>query len=92
MSSRGSLRRRDLHYVLVILLLVIHRVSASTAHSTETYVEDTDRFPGWKGELPRVQQPDPHSVGYGEGGVVSTCTPKPPSRRGPQPAHPLPSL
>ena len=43
----------------------------SAAHANE-YIEDTDRFPGWKGELPQ-QQPladDPATIGFGESGKV----------------------
>ena len=43
----------------------------SAAHANE-YIEDTDRFPGWKGELPQ-QQPladDPGTIGFGESGKV----------------------
>lgn len=95
MAARASQPRRDVQSPIlrILLLLVIYRVSASTAQSTDTYVEDTDRFPGWKGELPRAQPLDPHSVGYGEGGVVRTHPPIPPSRLPvPPPARPLQTL
>lgn len=45
----------------------------------ERYIEDTDRFPGWKGELPSAideatkalsQIPTGKTVGYGENGKV----------------------
>lgn len=43
------------------------------------YIEDTDRFPGWKGELPNKahkpnavdQAPTGDTVGFGELGKVS---------------------
>jgi hypothetical protein len=47
--------------------------------SEERYIEDTDRFPGWKGELPGHNPGQPKAlsqektgmtVGYGENGVV----------------------
>lgn len=55
----------------------------SAAHANE-YIEDTDRFPGWKGELPQ-QQPladDPATIGFGESGKVlclvgGCCTAQP---------------
>jgi hypothetical protein len=42
------------------------------------YIEDADRFPGWKGELPKEpdspkaldQKPTGETVGYGEDGKV----------------------
>ena len=39
------------------------------------YIEDTDRFPGWKGELPRVKngqpgEPDSSKLAFGEHGKV----------------------
>ena len=51
----------------------------------ERYIEDTDRFPGWKGELPSnmvdeatkalSQHPTGKTVGYGENGKVGTTMP-----------------
>ena len=46
----------------------------------ERYIEDTDRFPGWKGELPSLideatkalsQKPTGKTIGYGENGKVA---------------------
>lgn len=37
------------------------------AHSLDKYIEDTDRFPGWRGELPEhVDVPTSDTVGFGE--------------------------
>ena len=56
---------------LLVLLYTAVRVGADTAK--DMYIEDTDRFPGWKGELPRTAEEDgPNTIGYGEGGVVSS--------------------
>lgn len=53
------------------MLLVLCAVSAVAAKANgNVYIEDTDRFPGWKGELPR--QAEDNTIGYGEGGVVRT--------------------
>ena len=46
------------------------------------YIEDTDRFPGWRGELPNKlvkpdaldQAPTGNTVGFGELGKVKTDT------------------
>ena len=66
----------------VVLLLALLQ-GGGTAFGDERYIEDNDRFPGWKGELPGVGggdsggQPKALSqdrtgvtVGYGEDGVV----------------------
>jgi len=37
----------------------------------DQYIEDTDRFPGWRGELPTTTIEVQDSVGYGEVGKVS---------------------
>ncbi len=38
------------------------------------YIEDTDRFPGWRGELPRMEVGVGDTVGFGELGQVRlTC-------------------
>jgi prolyl 4-hydroxylase len=49
-------------------------VITNTALALDTYIEDTDRFPGWKGELPSVAHAEytDGSVGYGEVGKVNT--------------------
>ena len=75
MAASARLRRGEAHSppaLQILLLLVIYLVSASTALASEVYVEDTDRFPGWRGELPQLEKVDPNSVGYGEAGVVRT--------------------
>ena len=52
---------------------------ASTVQGTDQrYIEDEDRFPGWKGVLPSQahqqpaagQEPIPETTGYGENGQV----------------------
>lgn len=68
---------------LYILLLGLLRASELVL-SQERYIEDSDRLPGWKGELPGVgggtsggqpralsQDRTGVTVGYGENGVVS---------------------
>ncbi len=47
-------------------------VITNTATALDTYIEDTDRFPGWKGELPSVAHAEytDGTVGYGEAGKV----------------------
>ena len=55
------------------LLFMVCVLSSASAESAErTYIEDTDRFPGWKGELPHIIRPEEPSntIGYGEGGLV----------------------
>lgn len=40
----------------------------------DRYIEDTDRFPGWKGELPRAMEESlEDSVGFAELGKVSSA-------------------
>ena len=56
------------------LLLVYTAFGVSADTAKDMYIEDTDRFPGWKGELPRSAEEDgPNTIGYGEGGVVSSA-------------------
>ncbi len=58
---------------LLVLYTAMRVIGADTAKNM--YIEDTDRFPGWKGELPRSAEEDgPNTIGYGEGGVVSSFT------------------
>ena len=61
------------HTWLALLGLVL------SVQAVERYIEDTDRFPGWKGELPNnpvdqeqalSQQSTGRTTGYGEGGKV----------------------
>lgn len=59
--------------LVVVALLSAGGPTVNAAAKTNEYIEDTDRFPGWKGELPQ-QQPlgsDPVTIGYGESGKVS---------------------
>lgn len=51
--------------VALICCLALHPVGCRLADTV--YIEDTDRFPGWKGELPRAELSGP-SIGYGESG------------------------
>ena len=55
---------------LLVLCALLGTASAESVAST--YIEDTERFPGWKGELPHIIRPDnePKTIGFGEGGVV----------------------
>ena len=44
--------------------------------AADKYIEDADRFPGWKGELPHMKhgqpgQPDSVELAFGEHGKVS---------------------
>lgn len=51
-----------------VAILAFCVCSALQLTSTDPiYIEDTERFPGWKGELPRAEQFGP-SVGFGESG------------------------
>ena len=60
---------------VLLLMYTAGGVGADTAK--DVYIEDTDRFPGWKGELPRSAEEDgPNTIGYGEGGVVSPHLPQ----------------
>ena len=55
----------------VCAILIIGIGYLKKAESLDTFIEDADRFPGWKGELP-VSEPAIHdSVGFGELGKVS---------------------
>eukprot|EP00884_Botryococcus_braunii_P010480 jgi/Botrbrau1/19433/Bobra.0338s0056.1 len=75
--GRALPRRQDpaLHILMTALFLgtwlaFVHAVEANR------YIEDTDHFPGWKGELPKEpsvphaldQRPTGETVGYGEDG------------------------
>ena len=66
MSSKKS------SWVLVASLLV------QLVTAADKYIEDSDRFPGWKGELPHMKhgqpgEPDSVELGFGEHGKV--CLP-----------------
>ena len=52
------------------LLLFCAINTAADSTPSNVYIEDTDRFPGWKGELPRAIVDK--TIGYGQGGVVYT--------------------
>jgi hypothetical protein len=57
-----------------VAILAFCVCSALQLTSTDPiYIEDTERFPGWKGELPRAEQFGP-SVGFGESGRVSSAS------------------
>ena len=74
----GRPRRRARACTACVPLLVLYTAMCVGADKAkDMYIEDTDRFPGWKGELPRTAEEDgPNTIGYGEGGVVSSpgCT------------------
>lgn len=58
---------------LKTILAITAFLASSSLHAVGTervYIEDTDRFPGWKGELPRAELSGP-SIGYGDSGKVS---------------------
>ncbi|KAK9818424.1 hypothetical protein WJX72_012505 [[Myrmecia] bisecta] len=58
--------------------VVLLAVCACLASAADRYIEDSDRFPGWKGEIPQQKAASSHqalpqhstgnTVGYGEGG------------------------
>ena len=55
---------------MVLAPLVLHLSLAA-----DKYIEDADRFPGWKGELPHVKtgqpgEPDTVELAFGEHGKV----------------------
>ena len=54
---------------MLLMLCAFNAVAAGA--NGNVYIEDTDRFPGWKGELPRPVADN--TIGYGEGGVVCSC-------------------
>ena len=61
MIGREDYRRHIREFptvILVLILIATRRVSASAALSTDAYVDDTDRFPGWKGEQSHVTKLD----------------------------------
>ena len=73
--AHGAARRRRLAGAcLMLALCTANAVAAQKAG--DVYIEDTDRFPGWKGELPRAVEVEeaPNTIGYGEGGVVRLLT------------------
>ncbi|KAL4452128.1 hypothetical protein ABPG75_007790 [Micractinium tetrahymenae] len=50
-----------------VLLGLLLAAILCPAHSLDKYIEDTDRFPGWRGELPEhVDVPTTDTVGFGE--------------------------
>ena len=65
---------------LLLARLCLAALLAGFAAAEERYIEDTDRFPGWKGELPNnpadqltqalSQQATGKTVGFGENGKV----------------------
>ena len=64
--THGSMGRMCIIAIVSILLLDI-----SGVNGLEQYIEDVDRFPGWKGELPNALHVDyKDSVGLVEAGKV----------------------
>ena len=54
-----------------VLLTLCAAIMVAMKVVDAVYIEDTDRFPGWKGELPQaVGEKGANTIGYGEGGVV----------------------
>ena len=70
-------RQRSAITAAFAALLVFSAIPSAVdaAAKSEVYIEDTDRFPGWKGELPQQQPLESAAmVGYGEAGQVGlTC-------------------
>ena len=59
------------HHALLVGALLIMCTLSPHANALEQYIEDTNRFPGWRGELPNswhVEVED--SVGFKEKGKV----------------------
>lgn len=64
LSHSRSVARKSAFVILLILFIASKHVSGME----QAYIEDAERFPGWKGELPNsfhVKVDD--SVGYKEG-------------------------
>lgn len=63
---------------LALILSVVSLLLAAGTTRAERYIENSDRFPGWKGELPaepgirpnQTQTTPDTSVGFGELGQV----------------------
>lgn len=67
LSHSRSVAGKSAFVILLILTIDFKHVSGME----QAYIEDAERFPGWKGELPNsfhVKVDD--SVGYKEGGNV----------------------
>lgn len=60
---------RPAYLVVAVAVLLITSPTARAVGKSEVYIEDTDRFPGWKGELPKAELAGP-TLGYGESGEV----------------------
>lgn len=60
----------NLAQVFIIGVLLVLVWAEAVEKAGVDYVEDTDRFPGWKGELPGKPTPDTMEVGLGELGEV----------------------
>ena len=79
MIRTARLRQVSAAVVLTaVMALAAGEATVASAAQANEYIEDTDRFPGWKGELPQ-QQPladDPATIGFGElGKVLSLVAP-----------------
>ena len=74
-SEFGRLpRRRQFSPIMHIRRSIVISLALflCTTRALDQYIEDADRFPGWRGELPSSIQVDVvDSVGYGELGKVS---------------------
>ena len=58
-------------YALLYAMVACIALKGLGVCALDTYIEDTDRFPGWKGELPTTADAEYRdSVGYGELGKV----------------------
>lgn len=57
--------------------IVVAPVLLHFALAADKYIQDSDRFPGWKGELPHMKhgqpgEPDTVELAFGEHGKVGT--------------------
>ena len=55
---------------IVPILLLLSVTISTFGKDLDSYIEDKDRFPGWRGELPNAQDFRTDIVSYGEFGQV----------------------
>lgn len=66
------MQRRSAAPLLLLLLLIVVQLAAGLEKGA-AFIEDADRFPGWRGELPShlaAQAAQGDTVGFGELGQV----------------------
>lgn len=57
--------------MIIVHIVLLLTVAVSTfGKDLDRYIEDKDRFPGWRGELPNAQDFRTDTVSYGEFGQV----------------------